>query len=528
VTNVIKVMIVDDEILAVKHLESLIPWSEHGFEIVAETTYPQHALELFGRHRPQIIFADIKMPGMDGLEFSKAVLQTGIPVHIVLLTSYKEFDYAKEAVKIGVFDYLLKHELHPDELIAVLRRIRGELDIREQKEGVIRRQLFYDLLKGLELNGEQTNMLSKESKRRGNQFIFILMGSNAPVPVIPSLLPEPRNEPILWNELPADSGFYCLDALPLDRQQWGLILAVSRPCGYSQARIEIVATVRYLQRTFKTRRGESASVTISPFFHELSDIHRMYVCCERALKHAPFFEQQTIIEPDAIPLKSDNLETEIKTCVIRAAGQLERHEAEQVCLTIDEAFTFVIKRLHMDAALHLCRELIVLLESFRTERRLGGLVEQLRKEGETGENWVTFAGISKWFQRLFREAVHEAEEKRSNRYSWRVKRTLDLIREKYYEALTVEQLAEEVGISGDRLRHLFKQETGITVLDYLTQIRMEHAKRMLKDKRFKVYEVADKVGYKNSQYFSQVFRKTVGVNPLVYAEGERAADEMEN
>lgn len=526
--NVIKVMILDDEVLAIRHLNHLIPWGEHGFEVVAETTYPQQALELFRKYRPQVIFADIRMPGMDGLEFSKSVLQTDIPVHIVLLTSYKEFDYAKEAVKIGVFDYLLKHELNPDELIAVLQRIRRELEDLEQKEILIRRQLFYDLLKGTEPTHEQTRLLKNEGKRHGNQFVFLLLGSNVPIPVIPFMLKEPRTEPFLINEIPFDTGFHCLSVLPLEQQQWGVILAVLKPYSYLQAHNETMAMARFLQQTYKVQRGETASVTISPLFHELTDLHRIYVGCERTVRHSPFFDKESIIEPDIVPEKAAELRAEIRQYVSRAAAQLDLHQAEQVCLTITEAFADIIKRLHLEAALLLCRELAVLLDSFRVKRGIKRLEEQLKEEVEAAENWFTFVQVAQWFQQMFSEAVREAEEILNKRYSWKVRQTMNQIREKYQEALTVESLAEELGISGDRLRHLFKQETGMTVLDYLIQIRMEHAKKMLRDKRIKVYEIAEKVGYKNSQYFSQVFRKMVGVNPLVYAEGKRVADEMEN
>ena len=92
--NQIKVMIVDDEILAIEDLEQLIPWRQHGFEIVATATGSQKALELYAKHRPQIIFVDIRMPAMDGLEFSRRVLAYRYPVRIVLLTAYKDFEYA--------------------------------------------------------------------------------------------------------------------------------------------------------------------------------------------------------------------------------------------------------------------------------------------------------------------------------------------------------------------------------------------------------------------------------------------------
>lgn len=103
----LKVLIVDDEILAIEYLRDLIPWREYGYEIVGEATNARQALELFVKHRPQIVISDICMPGMDGLEFCGKILALDSSAKILLLTAYKEFEYAKKAIELGVCNYLL-------------------------------------------------------------------------------------------------------------------------------------------------------------------------------------------------------------------------------------------------------------------------------------------------------------------------------------------------------------------------------------------------------------------------------------
>ncbi|RKX71270.1 MAG: hypothetical protein DRP60_15085, partial [Spirochaetes bacterium] len=107
--QLVSVMLVDDEIMALNNLKNLIDWEEAGYTIVASETNPRNALESFHKYRPQIVLVDIMMPVMNGLELSREIFALNIPVRILILTSYKDFLYAKEAVEIGISNYLVKH-----------------------------------------------------------------------------------------------------------------------------------------------------------------------------------------------------------------------------------------------------------------------------------------------------------------------------------------------------------------------------------------------------------------------------------
>ena len=119
----LKVMIVDDEILAINHMKNLIQWEGYGFEIAAESTNPVKAIDLYKKVLPDILIVDIRMPAMDGLEFSRRTLAMNHKVKVILLTSYKDFEYAKQALEMGISNYFLKHELHADTLVVELEKI---------------------------------------------------------------------------------------------------------------------------------------------------------------------------------------------------------------------------------------------------------------------------------------------------------------------------------------------------------------------------------------------------------------------
>ena len=142
----IKVMLVDDEIMAMNYMKSLINWEDYGFEITAMETNGVKALAFLKKEMADVIFADIRMPGMDGLEFSQKALEINHKLIIILLTSYGDFDYAKKALNIGVSNYLLKHETKAENLIRELENLRVKITEMKQNEKVVIGQLIRKLI----------------------------------------------------------------------------------------------------------------------------------------------------------------------------------------------------------------------------------------------------------------------------------------------------------------------------------------------------------------------------------------------
>lgn len=152
-----------------------------------------------------------------------------------------------------------------------------------------------------------------------------------------------------------------------------------------------------------------------------------------------------------------------------------------------------------------------------------GMYDQALGLADNYQNWMDSSQIEAWFEQKFGLLIQRKEEAEVERYSKVVRNTMDYIWENYgNHALTLKEIAEEVHLSVGHLCGLFKKETGKTLNNYITEIRMEEAKRLLEDENLKVYEVADLVGYQSSQYFSQIFLKYAGTYPTNYQkESER-------
>jgi two-component system, response regulator YesN len=130
--NVLKVMIIDDERLVRDLLKACIDWNKIGLKIIGESSSAIEGLELVDQLMPDIIFADICMPIMDGLEFSKKVVEKHPQIKIIILTGHEEFEYAKKGIKVGISDFLLK-PINDDEIMKTALAIKEKI-IKERKE----------------------------------------------------------------------------------------------------------------------------------------------------------------------------------------------------------------------------------------------------------------------------------------------------------------------------------------------------------------------------------------------------------
>ena len=133
----LKVLLVDDEKLERILIRKGFPWEENGFEIIGEAESGRDALEFIRTRRPDLVLTDISMANTDGLEFTERLMEKFPGIHVVMITGYREFDYARQAVKLGVDDFLLK-PINVTEVGKVVEKIKAEIfqkrEVLKEKE----------------------------------------------------------------------------------------------------------------------------------------------------------------------------------------------------------------------------------------------------------------------------------------------------------------------------------------------------------------------------------------------------------
>lgn len=150
----IKFLIVDDEPLTVESIAELLDWESHGYTLIGTAANGAQALSVIRAEKPDVVFTDIKMPVMDGLELCRELHQTYPEIKAVILTAYRDFDYAHRAMVYGVKDYLLKNQIEPDVVLPLLERLSSEiLSARKQKQ--LKQHQYYQSLMLDMASGEQ-------------------------------------------------------------------------------------------------------------------------------------------------------------------------------------------------------------------------------------------------------------------------------------------------------------------------------------------------------------------------------------
>ncbi|OBR67641.1 hypothetical protein A7K91_22450 [Paenibacillus oryzae] len=528
-----KVLIVDDELLMRIGLKSMIHWEEQGFRIIGEAANGKEALELVELHRPELIITDIKMPVMDGLELIRENSRRFEGCQYIILSCLDEFQYAQEAVRLGAADYLIKSDIKPQQLIDALGKIQkrlaqnsmqGEAEALKGhvKEGIgfLKETLFKELVSGFRDEAEIIQksgplgialqqgpmLLAKLRVDRFDQLRRKYVEQDEKllrysiVNMMEELVSRKRRREIIvensaeyWLILNMENDF-------LDQEDMQL-------CNRLFAKI---------QASLKDFLNITAAIGVSsvvPGFGGLKRAHREADIAAREL----FFDSSTrIAYYDQITQKSRRLDT----------YSISQDEERRFRLEVESSVEGAVR--YMDAVRlelqekgyseHAARKayislLSVISSCYPSLPELGGgeasVYELLLQE-------ETLDGMHRLALRYLEECQRHNRNGGADRPQSYAEQARKIIMTSYAEDISLQTVADAINVNASYLSRVFKQETGENFISLLTRIRIERAQSLLKDKHMRVYEVANRVGYQNTTYFSKLFKKMTGSSPEEY------------
>ncbi|MEG0764425.1 MAG: response regulator [Pseudoflavonifractor sp.] len=490
--QVLNVLLADDDMLVLEDLQSLVDWERLGLRVVCTAENGKTALEALEQYRPQIVIADIEMPLMDGLEFSRRAIALVPEVKILLLTAYSRFDYAKVAVSLGVSGYLLKHEIDRESLTAQLQKLRGEVLSGRQAQNLARRQAVEGLLSNLPGGSQQARLRQ-------------LLGG--PIRALLLLCQKDRSLSEIQRGFdPAENQFRFRDEIAAAAPGQLLFFAVSpwQTVAFlelGEPRMDAEDIGRALAERFPI------SVLISDLCQDAAALMEQYSLLLQVGRCAHFWGSRRVVtcgsrvgrlaadgdrQQDLDQMERRLLLTEPAAL----AGEIDR------CID-----TCARDRYDFEGYLRLCDRIL------RVLGQLGHGAAFAREEGLTLEARFWGCTTADEVRALFRETAEFLTGEAREHYSPKVEQALAYLHKNFSRPITIEETAGALGVSGDHLARIFKRETKRTFVQYLAEYRMRVARLMLESGDYKIYEVADRVGYTTSQYFSMVFRKINGVSP---------------
>jgi len=501
-----RIIIVEDEIKIRSGMAKMIE-SQTGHVVIGEAGDGVEGLEMILRFKPDLVITDIRMPKMNGLEMIKEMSERGFLVNTVILSGYSEFEYAQQAIRYHVTDYLLK-PLAPEDVVAMLSSIEARIRDEEQKryghaEGQLRELLFGYL----ENTPENVSKVCLSCGFRDDTKILILVGYIGDAPpdyrkvVEEELLKLKENSNLVnlsWFYHDNDQIYYCIAA--------------------AEARNSDEALFR-IQRSFYNRLAAHYRIGGNQpvwYIAETDSDNLVGNVC-RAKERLDY----SLVMTEVNWITDEGIQ-EYKTAALvypadiigRIKHAVCKEDAQAIASSIDEFFEYMsgqpidpvdmkrgfIKLYYniLDTLMDFDRPLHDVLKSANILKML----ESVKTKNELRNACRDFIRI-----------LQNPEKKREDISNYVIKKAISYIREHYSEGISLEEVSRKLEITPVYLSTLFNREMGINFSVFLKQFRISHAKRLLKGSDMKIYEIAKAVGYQDPKYFTKVFKEEQGISP---------------
>ena len=510
----LKVMIVEDEDIVREDIKHLINWESHGFTIAAEARNGGEGLRYFQDHNPDIIITDIKMPVMSGLDMIGHIMKLQKHAKIILLTAYGDFDFAREALKLGIHSYVLKHELDSPLLLEELNKVRRRMEAEESVEYLARKEKLRMLLKRAETHPDPLHPPIPEQLFRWKGRTGICILGIEPSAGDPDEQPHPsrsmdKKEMIdfLYSRPFLD---FEADAVDMNPNEYLIFYRIPERSSERAIFEYGTAFMNHLLRTISEAFPVVLlSIAAGPVFESYRDLRGSVKKCKELFAQRVFQKGSAILTDSQASEDKEMLLAAVAQLLERIQQQLQHDEYAALHSSLDELFTRQLAALRDPAALRSSIfELIRLINLKGLPRQGTPMMDALDAWTEVQQLGNVYQ-MAEWFQRMLKQL----EEESSLKYSKKIRELLQYIHANYQKELSLNEIADRLGFSLIYTSQLFKKEVGVSFVTYLTQYRIGKAKELLETGKYKVYEVSSMVGYQTVQYFCKTFKKVTGQNP---------------
>lgn len=517
-------MVIIDDIRTVIQVITKKDWSGHGLEIVGTASNGEEGLALIKASRPDIIVTDIRMPKLSGLDMVKEILEFVPHSKIIYISGYSDFDYTQTAIRLGAFDYLLK-PFTPGQLSDVLQKAVRVLEEERAQSRQLRdleRKVkeSMPLLRQEYLNSLVRYPASREAVRKRWDFLGIALDTSCYSLLafeIDGFEAENRQLPIAEVELLRfavqnileDSVFGCTEGV-LFRDGASRFAAIV----HTPPEIDAVRLAETCCENVARYSKSTVSAGISLPRAELTELPAAYREAMEALSYTFYTEGGSVfaynrVIPITAPRFSGEKEKELlygirsgnsakamevlESIFLEWEGVKAKPSPEQVRTFFVELALVIGKSMEDLLQAEEGRQLELMLATLRAPAATLGLLQQTLKE--ICEYCCGF--VQRHFQANATATVNEM---------------IRYIQNNLHLNLSVNDYAKQVHLSASYFANLFKKVTGVPIMQFVTQERMEKAKLLLLEGK-SVNEVAEQLGYEERSYFSDVFKKHTGITP---------------
>lgn len=540
----LKIFLAEDEVVVRETIKRMIPWEELGFELVGEAADGEMALPLLIRQHPDLLITDIKMPFMDGLTLARLAKKEIPGLKVVILSGYDDFNYAKQAIGIGVEDYLLK-PITKNALIERLSEIRSRYEHEKtQKEYY---EKFQREMQAYEKNSSRDffealvggSMDMMEVYKRAEKLGLDIVAEAYNVLIFTMNCDEDfsgqRDEYSSWEaeslEL-LENFFAGHSSAMLFRSNifsYGVLLKGQREAIEENTRACVDEIRKILSRQDGRREWFLA---VGQSVERLSQIQKSYHTASRAFSQRYLYdenilyydEMETMEHPGGQAETEDNAylqKVDVNALNPAILQKFLSNGLQEETENFVKDYFYAIGQEPMESLVF--RNYVILNVRFSVISFIKGLgcdtnemesadtEEVLAESGKNMESAIAYA------KKMISQAIEIRDQNSGNKNRSILKTAVDFIDSHYMdEEISLNTVANVANVSSNHFSALFSQNMGQTFIEYLTTLRMNKAKELLRCTGMRSSEIAGEIGYKDAHYFSYLFKKTQGMTPSDY------------
>jgi len=530
-----KILIVDDEPVVRNGIKNTIDWNGAGFEFVGDCEDGREAMKMVDALQPDVVLTDIYMPFVDGLELARYISEKYPHIKVIILTGYDDFEYAQQAVKLKVYDFLLK-PITANELRKILEKVKNDLDTEVKKAEelkklklqlresmpLLRERFLERLVLGQLRTGELEEKLNLFGINfEGSEFITLAVDIDE-YGKLGKMQQEAEDELLLFAVFNISEEIVTRERSGIVFQNRNnnivIILSGRNSLSVKETAIRLADEIRQAVENFL---GFTVTIGIGVVCSSLMDLNHSYKGSLSALDYRFVLGKNKVInitdmEHNDTEFSLHKMQWEKKITSLLKVGTSKE---------IDEAVETVIKNLK--DSLMPVRRCYIYIQQIITS--IINTIDELgidENEVFEGKNpfmevyrFKTLDEMDLWLKKICMKSAKAIVDKRSDYSKVQVERAIEFIKQNYNDAgISLNSVCKHLFISVSYFSLIFKNNTGKTFIEYLTSIRIEKAMELLKTTNLRSYEISKRVGYDDPHYFSSIFKKETGMSPTEYRE----------
>lgn len=522
----LRIMIADDEYLVIESFKHIVARYTENVEIVGTASSGREAIELAESLRPDLIFMDIRMPGINGMEAIRSIRETNKSTQFVIISAYEQFNFAREGIGLGVLEYLTK-PFGREQIVELIERVRKQLDEKRQalNREVVLKERFNKVLPFIE-NQLIYSYLYHGVKFEEIEFYEDLFGINLSEGYIVTVV---SNSEVTGNI--EDSLSYSLDRQKLFNDFVYEVKSHLRGLAGPPFldRVVVFIPVDSVRNSYDVRNesievlcnisdliNSRVSVPYQIGIGKIYPIKQMHTSYKEALAACNLAPTERVVHIEDVTTAEDGRIAYNVNYKERLAAYYLKGDSSSLSHLIDEFMCELLEQ--TDSIQHIKAKMMELIFSVKKADPRKDFGTD-REDDQFLHKFIDSGSVNDLKKILYEYLISEMQENASKKESTHhgvITKAMAFIEENYSNNISLNDVAEAINMSYFYFSRLFKESTGKSFSDYLTEFRIDKSIELMKDDELSIKQISYDIGYNDPNYFSKIFKKLKGITPTDY------------